>query len=208
MTGAPSPDLLAAFLRVVARDGWAGATAAAAAREADMALDSWLAAVGDPFDALDAFFDHVGREAMLGASGEGNVRDRLFDGVMRAADALQPNRGAVEALIAARDPGVYLMGAAAAAAATRRLAAAAGVPVQGIEGPLRVAALAALFARVFAAWRRDETADMAETMAALDKGLADAERVAEEGPLAALRTVLPAFPGLGTDPGRRDRAPE
>jgi hypothetical protein len=197
-------EAVAAFLRVVARDGWMATTPAAIARDAGIPLEQLLAEIGDPFDALAAFQEHVAREAMLGAASEGSVRDRLFDGVMRGLDALQPHRGAVEALIAARDPGVLALAGAKAAAGARRLAAAAGVPVSGFAGPLRVAALSALFARVFAAWRRDETPDMAETMAELDRLLKDAERVAEGGLSEALRIALPAFPGLSP----RDPAPE
>jgi hypothetical protein len=197
-------DLLAAYLRVVARDGWAGAAPAAAAREAGVALEDILSAVGDPIDALAAFADEVGREALIGAASDGTVRDRLFDGVMRGFDALQPHRGAVEAIIASRDPGAFALVIGKAAAWIRRLVAAAGVPVTGLEGALRVAALSGLLASVLAAWRRDETADMAETMATLDTRLAEAERVAEHGALEAIRSVLPAFPGLS----RRDPAQE
>lgn len=192
-----------AWLRTIARDGWAGATMEAAAAEAGVPPASLATEAGDAFDAVTALCEATARAAMLGAAASGSTRDRLFDGLMQGLDVLQANRGAVLALVAARDPGVVALASARLAPGLRRLAAAAGVSVTGPEGALRLVALGAIAVRLFAAWRRDETADLAATMAALDQDLRRAERMAEEGPLAALRSLLPAVPGFA----RRDRAP-
>ncbi|WP_448585407.1 hypothetical protein [Thermaurantiacus sp.] len=193
-----------AWLRVIARDGWRSATLDTAAREAGAPPAALASEAGDAFDAVGALLEEAGRAAMLGAAGDGSTRDRLFDGFMQGLDVLQAHRSAVLALVASRDPGVMALAAARAAPALRRLAAAAGVTTAGPEGALRLAALATVAARLFAAWRRDESPDLSKTMAALDRDLARAERLAGEGPLGLLKSLVPAVPGLG----RRDRAPE
>ncbi|MFQ3594717.1 MAG: hypothetical protein SNJ63_01225 [Sphingomonadaceae bacterium] len=193
--------LLEAWLRVVARDGFAGATIAAAAAEAGVPAAEFLAGAGDSFDCASAFLDRIARAAMLGAAGEGTVRDRLFDGIMAGFDVLQAHRGAVEALIASRDPGLVALAGAKGLEGTRRLAAAAGVDVTGLSGGARTAALAALLARALHAWRRDDSPDMAATMAALDQLLSDAARAAEEGPLSLLRARLPGLFRRGSATG-------
>lgn len=207
MPRAADPALVAAWLAVVARAGWAGATLAAVAAEAGRSEAETVAALGDGFDALAAFLESVATAAATAAAAAGGpVRDRLFDGIMAGFDMLQPHRAAVEALVRSRDPGVYALAAARAGPALRRLASAAGIEVSGLAGPARVAALAGLAARAFHAWRRDDSADMAATMATLDRLLAEAAEVAEGGPAALIRRLFPAWPGW---PGRgRGQAPD
>ena len=53
---------------------------------------------------------------------------------------------------------------------------AAGIGVQGPRGALRVQGAALLFGRVLAVWVNDEEPELDRTMAALDRGLASAER--------------------------------
>ena len=53
---------------------------------------------------------------------------------------------------------------------------AAGVGSAGRIGALRWVGLAAVYLEAFRAWARDESEDMARTMAALDRALARADR--------------------------------
>lgn len=196
--------LVDAWLAVIGRDGWRGATLAAAAAEAGVSEAECVSGAGDAFDAVAALADRVARAAVSAAAGAGGkVRDRLFDGFMAGFDALQPHRAAVEALVKSRDPGVHALLAARAGPALRRLAVAAGIDATGPAGAARLAALAGLAARALHAWRRDDSADMAGTMAALDRLLAEAEEVAEGGIGALIRRLIPAFPASrdrGTGP--------
>jgi hypothetical protein len=70
--------------------------------------------------------------------------------------------------------------ALALAAATLRsmgwMLEAAGVSAQGLQGQVRANALMAAWLYAVRAWRDDESADLAATMAALDKALDQAER--------------------------------
>jgi hypothetical protein len=201
---------VAAWLGAVAHDGWHGATLESAAAGAGLAADDIQAAAGDRLDAALALFDGAAREAALAAAAPGTTRDRLFDGLMRGLDRLQAERPAVLAMAAARDPGLLLPVAGRSGAALRRLAMAAGVDIGGLRGPLRLAALGALGARLFAVWRGDDSPDMAATMAELDRLLARAERAETEG----FSVDLLGLPGLSSladrlplRAGRGDRDP-
>lgn len=126
-------------------------------------------------DAIDE--DSLGRG--LKPDPTSSPRDRLFDVVMRRFDALQRRRAGIVALIKGllRDP------AAAATAALRfdRSAAAtlatAGISPNGLKGCTRQLGLKAIMAATLRAWFQDESADMAKTMAALDRALNAAERL-------------------------------
>jgi len=178
----PAPDrLVDAWLTVIGRAGWRGATVEAAAGEAGVPAAVLMAALGDGTDAVEALLDRAVRAAARAAAAEGSVRDRLFAGVMAAFDALQPHRAALEALLAARDAALGVRAVARLAPGLRRLAAAAGVDTTGFAGSLRLAGLSTVVLRAFRVWRRDESPDLGRTMAELDRLLAEAERVATSG---------------------------
>lgn len=183
-----------AWMSAIAAHGWRGATLEQVALGSGLAADD-LRAAGDRIDALAAFQDRVAAEAAVGASESGgSVRDRLFDGLMRGFDCAQAQRAAVVAIWSSRDPGVALLLSGRAGLHVRRLAIAAGVDVSGLRGQLRLAGLAGLVAQAFAAWRRDESADMAATMAELDRLLERAERAETEG----VSPDLIGLPGLSS----------
>jgi hypothetical protein len=200
-----------AWLAAIGANGWSKATLEDAARLSGLSADAVAAACGDRFDAVAALQDHVATEAAMGAAeAGGSVRDRLFDGFMRGFDALQPQRAAVLAIRSSRDPGVAMLLAGRAGLHVRRLAMAAGIETGGFRGQARMAALAGLALKAFEGWRQDESADMAATMAELDRLLERAERAEREG----LSPDLLGLPGLtsllGRLPGRRasgDQAP-
>ncbi|MCS6987493.1 MAG: hypothetical protein NZM40_08730 [Sphingomonadaceae bacterium] len=196
------PAVLEAWLAVIARDGWRAAVPEAAAAQAGLSVGGLMAEVADRYDALATLLRTLGQaSARAAAQATGSVRERLFDGIMAGFDRLQPHRAAVAAIVAARDPAVPPLVAVEGVAALRRLAAVAGVPVSGPLGALRMAALAGLLARVFQVWRDDHTPDMSRTMAELDRRLAEAERVAQEGLRAAFRRASdPPDPGPAPAP--------
>jgi hypothetical protein len=183
-----------AWLGAIASQGWRRAGLDEAASLSGLSADT-LRAFGDRIDALVALQDHVAAEAAAGAAeSHGTVRDRLFDGLMRGFDAAQQARAAVLAIRASRDPGVFLLLGGRAGLHVRRLALASGIDAEGVRGQLRLAALSGLIAKAFAAWRSDESADMAATMAELDRLLERAERAETEG----LSPDLVGLPGLSS----------
>lgn len=186
---------LGGWLSAIGEKGWRRVTLEDAARHADLTTDEIRTNAGDRVDALAALQDHVAAEAASSAAeAQGSVRDRLFDGLMRGFDAAQANRAAVLAIWASRDPGVLLLLAGRGGLHVRRLAQAAGADIQGPCGQLRLAALTALIAQAFTAWRHDDSADMSATMAELDRLLERAERAETEG----LSPDLVGLPGLSS----------
>jgi hypothetical protein len=60
-----------------------------------------------------------------------------------------------------------------------RMLEAAGLSARGPVGAVRTKGLAVVYANAVRAWLGDDSTDMASTMAALDKGLRQAERAAD-----------------------------
>jgi ubiquinone biosynthesis protein COQ9 len=202
---------LSGWLAAIGEMGWRRAGLADAARISGLSADDIRARLGDRVDALVALQDRVAAEAAAGAAeAQGSVRDRLFDGLMRGFDAAQADRAAVLAIWASRDPGVLLLLGGRGGLHVRRLAQSAGIDVAGPRGQLRLAALGALIAQAFAAWRRDDSADMSATMAELDRLLERAERAETEGvspDLLGLPGLSSLFNRLRMSRGSGDPAP-
>ena len=179
-------DILGAWLTVIARDGWANARIGAVAIVA--AVDAGAVADGlpDRWAALRCYSRHLDRAALAAAAADPDesVRDRLFTVIMERFDAAQPHRSAALELDRAvrRDPGLSVFFATELPCSVARIADAAGVETTGLLGPLRVNVLTVLYLRVARVWLRDETADLAATMKALDAMLAQAERWARQTP--------------------------
>jgi hypothetical protein len=55
---------------------------------------------------------------------------------------------------------------------------AAGLSTSGVRGALRLIGITAVYMNVLRQWMNDETPDLSETMAALDKSLTHAEQAA------------------------------
>jgi len=190
---------MSGWLGAIAEVGWGKASVDRAAAGSGLSEAEILRDVGDRVDAVVAFLQSVANEAASVAAGPGGTRSRLFDGVMQGFDGLQARRKAVLKLWDSRDPGLLALAAGLAPLALRRLAVAAGVDVRGLQGQLRLLALAALVGKAFAIWREDESNDMAATMAEVDRLLAKAEKAETEG-------FSPALVGLSGWSNPFDRA--
>lgn len=100
-------------------------------------------------------------------------RDRVFELIMRRFDALTPFRAGLERLArdARREPALVLLGSCRLDRSMRWLQDAVGLRSFGVRARLRRAALGAVYAQALRVWLRDDSADLAKTMAELDKGL-------------------------------------
>jgi len=109
---------------------------------------------------------------------EESPRDRLFDVLMRRLEALAPYKAAVRSLMrsARRNPGLAFALNAMALRSQAWMLEAAGIGAHGPRGALRAQGAALMFARVLSVWVDDEEEGLDRTMAALDRGLASAER--------------------------------
>lgn len=172
--------LVAACFAQIAAQGWTRLSIPQAARDAAIPLDQARARIPDRC-ALLLRFGALADAAMLkGAATEGPARDRLFDLVMRRIDYLQSHRDGVRALLRALpfDPPAALLLAGASLRSMTWLLAAAGLSGRLPPAPLHAAGLLAVWAWTVRAWEKDDSPDLAATMAALDRALDRAEQAA------------------------------
>lgn len=176
--------LIDAMLELTARDGWAGVTLPAIAEGAGAKLSELYPAWRSRMAVLAAFMRRIDREVIetdFAFAPEDTARDRLFEVLMRRFDVLQTHRESVLGIRMGvmRDP-------VASAAMLRQLGCsmawmleAAGLPSDGITGKIKIAGLTGLWMRCAVAWAGDDSKDMSQTMAELDRGLKRVDRWAE-----------------------------
>lgn len=189
--------LLDAAMELIGERGWRELPLADVARQAAVPLGQAAALFPTKAHLLAAQIARTDQRVLDAAAtseGEG-IRDRLFDLIMQRLDALQPHRKAIASML--RD---LPLDPATTAAMLPRLAIsmawmleAAGASSSGIVGCLRVQALGVIYLRTLRAWINDDSADLAKTMAVLDKALRSAESLAQR--LSFTR------PGGGARPG-------
>lgn len=173
LAGSARDRLIDAALRLAARQGWRRTGLAEIAGEAGLSLAEAYAACRSKFAILAGFHRRIDEAALAGA-GEGGeaARDRLFDLLMRRFDALAPHRPALRAILrdSLGDPAA-LLGAAALVCSMAWMLEAAGISAAGWRGRGRAHLLAALYLSALRVFLEDDSADLAKTMAALDRRL-------------------------------------
>ena len=158
--------------------GWSGLSIVEAARSAGLPLDEARMRFPGPAAVLQHFGLMADAAALAEPANEPLARDRLFDLLMRRIDVLQQHRSGMLALLSylPRDPALSLALGGATLRSMAWMLEAAGVSAAGLRGTLRAQGLVAVWVYTVRAWRDDESADLASTMAALDKALDQAER--------------------------------
>lgn len=176
--------LIDAMLALAETEGWRGLTVAAIARDAGVPLADLHPRYNSRVAVLAAFVRRIDKAVVAGDFGfspEDTKRDRLFAVLMRRFDALVPHR---EALRRIRS-GLLLDPLAAAAAlpvfgcSMAWMLEAAEIASDGAAGHARTAGLAGVWVKTMRVWLDDDTPDLAQTMAALDRNLGRAGRCAE-----------------------------
>ncbi|MGH6947525.1 MAG: TetR family transcriptional regulator [Kiloniellales bacterium] len=111
---------------------------------------------------------------------EGTAKERLFDVTMRRFDALQPYRAALSRIYAAEacGPVGFVCGTLRLRRTLAGMLEAAGFASDGPLGMLRIEGLGAAYLAALRVWFRDESEDLAATMAALDRALSRLDRLA------------------------------
>jgi len=174
--------LVGALWQVVAEHGWQGLTMDRVARAAGVPLAEIRRQVPSRLHLLKLHGRAMDATALAGGAIEqhGSPRDRVFDVLMRRIDAMQPHRAGILRLFqdVKRDPLLGLLLLAELPCSMAWMLESAGVSPAGLPGLLRVKGTTAVWLATVRAWAKDETQDLAPTMAALDKALDQAERVA------------------------------
>ena len=151
------------------------------AGRAGLKLSALRAEFGSTLAIFAAHVKDIDRAVLAGGDAEmaeEPARERLFDVLMRRLEALAPYKPAVRSILcsARRNAGLALALNAMAVRSQRWMLEAAGIGASGPRGALRAQGAALMFARVLAVWIDDEEEGLDRTMAALDRGLASAER--------------------------------
>ena len=176
-----SDRIIDAALACIARQGWRRLSLADIAAEAGLPILRVYRLFSSKTAILRGFFRRVD-EAVLAApldsEPDERPRDRVFDLLMRRFDALTPYRAALEVLgrELPTDPLAALAAGAGLLRSMRWMLEAAGISGEGLGGALAVKLTAAAYLATLRVWLRDESPDLAPTMAALDRRLRGIER--------------------------------
>lgn len=154
------------------------------AGRAGLKLSQLRAEFGSPLAIYAAHVKDIDRKVLDGGDTEltdqadESARDRLFDVLMRRLDAMAPYKEAVRSMLgsARRHPSLAFALNAIAVRSQQWMLEAAGINASGPRGMLRAQGAALMFARVLSVWINDDDEGLDRTMAALDRGLAAAER--------------------------------
>jgi len=174
-------DALDVALSLAAEKGWRDLALADIAEGAGLSLAELYALYPSKQAILKAYSRKIDMAVLAETEKpEGPAKDRLFDVLMRRLDKLDPHKAGLQRITedTARDP---LAMACSLARLDRSMAAmleAAGIPAAGFAGLLRVKGLSAVYLQGLRAWFRDDSPDKAKTMAALDRALGRADRLA------------------------------
>jgi AcrR family transcriptional regulator len=196
-----------ALMALLAEHSFAEIGLAEVAGRAGIKLSQLRAEFGSTLAILAAHIKDIDRIVLAGGDAdmaEENPRDRLFDVLMRRLEALAPYKASTRSLMrsARRNAGLALALNALATRSQRWMLEAAGIGAHGPKGALRAQGAALMFARVLAVWINDDEEGLDRTMAALDRGVASAERWS--GFLDDLMCIPAA---ICRGPRRRRRAP-
>ena len=186
-----------AALAIIADEGWPAVTVDAVAARSGVDPDAVYRLAPTPAAMLDLFARRIDLAVTAddaapppGGTDDESARDRLFDVLMRRFDALAPHRDVIAVLARAlpRDPATVLATLPQARRSFALMLREAGIATTGPCGRLRTASLLGLWLAVQRVWLRDDSADAAQTMAALDRHLT---RLFAWSPLFGERAATP-----------------
>ncbi len=179
-SGPALDSVVAAGLEEAAAVGWSRVSLEAVADRAGVALGALLLETPSKAHLVTRYLKWLdGRTVgpVRKIDPNDTPRDRLFEIVMRRFDAMNENRAGTRALVMGvpRDPQTAIMSLCTLERSFRAMLEAAGISTGGIVGLVRVQGFKAVLACTLNAWAKDDSDDMAKTMAALDKALNRAE---------------------------------
>lgn len=173
--------ILAAALKLAAERGWRRTRLSDVAAEAGVGLDTLRRTYPSKAAIVGGLIRRTDERALVLGPAEGSsARDRLFDVLMRRFDTLAPDRAGIVAILRALacDPAAALCHGPRLMVSMAWSLEAAGLSASGPVGLIRTKGLAAVYLWALRAWLDDTSPDLAKTMAALDRGLRQAEAAA------------------------------
>lgn len=170
-------------MKLAAERGWRDISLAEIADAAKLPLSKVYPVFPSKTAILGAFWRQIDAAVLAAEEAgarEGSAHDRLFDALMRRFDALRPYREALGNIVcaAAGDPVSALCGLCRLKRSMACMLEAARLSATGLRGALRVKALGLAYLATLRVFLRDDSPDMAATMAALDRNLSHLGRLA------------------------------
>ena len=180
--GASEADrIIDAMLTLIPTEGWRGLSLAAIAAAAGLPILQVYRVFRSKQAILSGLFRRIDELVLAEPpppEPDERPRDRLFDLLMRRFDALQSYKTAL-GVLRRELPGQPLTALCAGASLLRSMRwmlEAADIPTGGVRGAVAVRLATAAYLSTMRAWYRDESTDLARTMAALDARLRRIER--------------------------------
>src|SRR5215472_9424209 len=168
--------IIDAALARIATEGWRGTSLAAIAVAADLPILQVYRIFRSKQAILVGLFrrvDEIVLAELPTPEADERPRDRLFDLLMRRFDALQPYKPAIEVLRHEfpSDPISGLCAGVSLLRSMRWMLEAADIPTSGIRRTVALRLSCAAYLSAMRVWLRDDSPDLARTMAALDARL-------------------------------------
>lgn len=172
-----------AALDLAARMGWDMITMTDIADKAHVSLAELADVFDDKSDILVAYGRMIDKrvlETCADPDPSMAERERLFEILMERFDVINDNREAVVSILKsfAPDPKQAVISLPHLGRSMSWMLEAAGIETNGIKGAIRVAGLTIVYLNAVRHWMGDDSADLAKTMAALDRSLGRAEQCA------------------------------
>lgn len=175
--------IIEAALGLAAEKGWAHVTLGDIAKANKLPLAALHEHFEDKADILAGFSRMVDGRVLAGVGDtdpETSPRDRLFDILMERFDVLNEYRSGLVSVLDSfkSDPKQFVIGLPHVCKSMNWMLEAAGMDTLGLRGAARLAGLSGIYIKTLRIWAGDESIDLGKTMAALDKDLSRAERLA------------------------------
>lgn len=176
--------IVMAALELADQLGWDVVTLSDIASECDLTLAQLHMYVSDKMDVLCALGRMIDTRVLDNVETpdpSASPKERLFDVFMDRYEVLNDYRTGLTAILHSfkYDPKQALISMPHLCRSMNWMMEAADVQVRGFKGAFVLAGLSGLYLKVLKTWMSDESPDLSKTMAALDKELNRAEKLAE-----------------------------
>jgi ubiquinone biosynthesis protein COQ9 len=169
-----------AFFSLLEEKGYAETSLIDVAKKAEIASGDLLTAFPSKISLLSAYAKHV--DSVVFQSVEDDAvhetpKERLFDTMMLRYETMQPHKAGLKVInnVMRHDPFLSVSIGTIALRSMDHILTAANITADGVPGFVKANALLALHAKVLRTWFEDDTDDLSQTMAALDKTLGELE---------------------------------
>ena len=168
--------IIDATLALISTEGWRRLSLSAIAAAAELPILQVYRVFHSKQAILCGLYRRIDQIVLVDpppAEPDERPRDRLFDLLMRRFDALQPYKPALDVLRRELlgDPVTALCAGASLLRSMRWMLEAAEIPTGGVRGAITVRLAAGAYLSAMGVWQRDDSPDLARTMAALDARL-------------------------------------